>query len=87
MGFGFNLVEVLWVGSRLVCVAGAEGGVGGVACGDLLLGLGCCVGCWWGARATRFGGGLRNAGVDNAEWDGVCVGWDGAGFGSGKVKR
>ena len=42
MGFGFNLVEVLWVGSRLVCVAGAWGGGG--ACGGLSLGLGCCVG-------------------------------------------
>ena len=34
MGFGFNLVEVLWVGSRLVCVAGA-----GVWGGGLLVGI------------------------------------------------
>ena len=44
MGFGFNLVEVLWVGSRLVCVAGAGRGCGWAACGGVLLGLGCCDG-------------------------------------------
>ena len=43
MGFGFNLVEVLWVGSRLACVAGAEGGVGGCLWG-FVVGFG--VLCW-----------------------------------------